>query len=341
MSVQHPTVTVFIPVYNRERYVGAAIDSILAQTFSDYEILLIDDGSTDRGLDIMQAYTDPRVRVFCNEKNLGQPRTRNIGLHLARGKYIALLDSDDVAHPQRLEKQVAFLDRHPDHAQIGSWERAMGEQGQVLKKTKRRPAAAADIHVQLLFRCSQGHSTIMAHTALLREYGYHTDYLSCQDYELCVRLAQRYKLGNLPEVLVYTRAHPDQISKRLPESREVLKRRIIRSQLAELGVAFKETDLVSHLSLYRMRRLGCIPDRTYLEWAEAWLLRLKAANQKTPLYDQAALTRTVNEYWLRAYRAAQASMGWAAWRYFFQSPLRQGLGPRLTRAVRAALSERH
>ena len=337
MSVHHPKVSVLIPVYNRERYVGAAVDSILAQSLSDYEILLIDDGSTDRSLDVMQAYTDPRVRVVCNERNLGIPRTRNIGLQLAHGEYIALLDSDDVAHPQRLEKQVAFLDRHPDYAQIGSWERTMDEQGQALKKTKRRPVAAEDVHVQLLFQCSQGNPTVMARTAILREYGYHTDYPSCEDYELYVRLAKRYKLGNLPEVLVYTRAHPHQISKQLPESRELQKRRIISGQLTELGVAFEESDLVSHLNLYRMRRLGGIPDRTYPKWAEAWLLRLKAANQQTLCYTEPALTRAVNEYWFRACRAAQAGMGWAAWRYFLKSPLRRGIGSRLKQAVRASL----
>ena len=265
MSVHHPKVTVFIPVYNCERYVGAAIDSILAQTFSDYELLLIDDGSTDRSLDIMQAYTDPRVRVACNERNLGIPRTGNIGLQLARGEYIALLDNDDVAHPKRLEKQVAFLGRHPDYAQIGSWERAMDEHGQVLKKIKRRPATPEDVHVQLLFQCSLGNPTIMARTAILRDYGYHTDYPSCQDYELYVRLAKRYKLGNLPEVLVYARAHPYRFSKQLPESRELQKRRIISGQLTDLGVAFEESDVASHLNLYRMRSLECIPDQTYLD----------------------------------------------------------------------------
>ena len=106
MSVRHPQVTVFIPVYNRERYVGPAIDSILAQNFSDYELLLIDDGSTDLSLERMRAYTDPRVRIVCNKRNRGIPRTRNTGLQLARGKYIAMLDSDDLAHPKRLEKQV-------------------------------------------------------------------------------------------------------------------------------------------------------------------------------------------------------------------------------------------
>ena len=95
-----PKVTVFIPVYNRAKYIGSAIESILGQTFSDFEILLIDDGSTDRSVEIMESYTDPRIRVLQNDTNLGIPRTRNKGLQGARGEYIAMLDSDDRAYPR-------------------------------------------------------------------------------------------------------------------------------------------------------------------------------------------------------------------------------------------------
>jgi glycosyltransferase involved in cell wall biosynthesis len=95
-----PKVTVLIPVYNREKYVAAAIDSILAQRFHDFELLLIDDGSTDGSVEIMRSYTrDPRVRLVCNDGNWGIPKTRNKGTTLARGEYLAMLDSDDLACP--------------------------------------------------------------------------------------------------------------------------------------------------------------------------------------------------------------------------------------------------
>src|SRR5262245_37262181 len=110
-----PKVSVIIPVYNREKYVGEAINSILTQSFTNFELLLIDDGSTDHSVEIMRSYTDPRVRLVCNDRNLGIPRTRNIGLQLARGDYIAILDSDNFALSDRLAKQVAFLDRYQDY----------------------------------------------------------------------------------------------------------------------------------------------------------------------------------------------------------------------------------
>ena len=118
-STAPPRVSVFIPVYNREAYVGAAIESVLRQSFQDFEILLIDDGSTDLSVEVLRSYDDRRIRVVRNERNLGQPETRNRGLALARGQYVAMLDSDDVARPDRLSRQVAFLDRHQDCVEVG------------------------------------------------------------------------------------------------------------------------------------------------------------------------------------------------------------------------------
>src|SRR5215510_6164673 len=99
-----PKVTVMIPVYNREKYVGDAIDSILAQTFTDFELLVIDDGSTDRSREVAQSYHDPRICLVCNETNEGVPKTRNTGVRLAHGEYLAFLDSDDWAYPERFTK---------------------------------------------------------------------------------------------------------------------------------------------------------------------------------------------------------------------------------------------
>jgi glycosyltransferase involved in cell wall biosynthesis len=319
-----PKVTVFIPVYNREQYIGAAINSILAQTFTNYELLLIDDGSTDRSVELMRSYTDPRVRVVCNESNLGIPRTRNKGLQLARGEYIALLDSDDFAYPERLQKQVAFLDSHPGYAEVGSWSRAMDEQGRPLQKIKRQPVWPEEVQAQLLFRCCLSNRSIMARTAILQEYGYRNDYPRCQDYELHVRLTQRYKLGNLPQVLVLGRVHPEQITRQTTGLGDAKKREIVSVQLTELGVAFTHTDLDPHLTLSRMRKLRFTPNREYLQWAEAWLLKLQEANRQTRRYCERAFTRAVSEKWFIACLRASTGIGWIAWQRFWQSPLSKG-----------------
>lgn len=324
--LDNPKVTVFIPAYNREKYIGDAIESILAQTFTNFEILLIDDGSKDRTIEIMRSYKDPRVRIIRNENNLGIPKTRNKGIEHARGEYIAMLDSDDRAFPTRLEKQVDFLDAHHDYAQVGSWCRMMDEQGQPLKKIKRQPISPEDVDTQLLFRCSLSNRSIMARTKILREYGYRNDYPRCQDYDLHVRLAQKYKLGNLPECLVYGRIHADQITSQTVELGDEKKREIIRYQLNVLGVPFTEEDLGPHLTLSRMRKCHFTPDHVYLQWAENWLLKLQEANLQTRRYSERAFAQAVSEKWMRACWSARNGMGWVALKYYFHSPLRKSLG---------------
>ena len=328
-----PKVTVFIPVYNRELYVGEAIESIVAQTFADFEILLVDDGSTDHSVEKIRSFSDPRIRLVCNEGNLGIPKTRNKGVELARGQYMAMLDSDDRAYPERLEKQVAFLDAHPEYAQVGSWCRMMDAQGHVLDKIKRQPAAPDDIHAQFLFRCAMSNRSIMARTALLKEYGYRNDFPRCQDYELHVRLAKQYKLGNIPECLVYGRIHPEQITGQTQGLGDAKKQEIISGQLHELGVTFSEKDLNPHLTLSRMRKSQFIPDTAYLEWAQEWLVRLQQANKQTHRYAEPAFSHALCEKWLQTCWTARTKVGWVIWKYFFRSSLSKNMLSTLRRRV--------
>ena len=106
--MNNPLVSVVMPVYNREMYVGAAIESILGQTFTDFELIIVDDGSTDQSVAIIQGYRDPRIRLIRFSQNKGVSAARNVGNHEARGEFIAVMDSDDIALPKRLEKQLAF-----------------------------------------------------------------------------------------------------------------------------------------------------------------------------------------------------------------------------------------
>lgn len=331
VNSHHPKVTVFIPVYNRELYVGEAIESILAQTFSDFEILLVDDGSTDHSVEKIRSFSDSRIRLICNEENLGIPKTRNRGVELARGQYMAMLDSDDRSFPERLEKQVAFLESHPGYAQVGSWCRMMDAQGRVLNKIKRQPTQAEDIHAQFLFRCAMSNRSIMARTALLQEYGYRNDFPRCQDYELHVRLAKKYKLGNIPECLVYGRIHPQQITGQTPDLGDAKKQEIISRQLNELGVTFSQEDLVPHLTLSRMRKSQFVPNVEYLQWAKEWLGQLQQANKQTKCYAEPAFSHALCQKWFQSCWTARKTMGWSVGKYFFSSPLSKhilAIGPK-------------
>ena len=328
-----PKVTVFVPVYNREAYIGAAIESILGQSFSHFEILLVDDGSTDRSVEVLRSYDDPRLRVVCHEHNLGIPQTRNHGLELAQGEYIALLDSDDIAQPDRLQYQVAFLDRHPDIVQVGGWVRRVDTTGRLLKQVKQQPTAPDDIRAQLLFRCSLSNTTIMGRTAVLRAYGYRNSFPRCQDYDLHVRLAKRHKMANIPHILTHARVHPAQMTVQTPQLGDAKKEEIIRRQLTDLGVSCCQEDLHAHLTLSRMRKFRVIPDQTYLDWADAWLQGLVEANATTRCYPAPVLQRTVSAKWAHACQTASQRLGWTAWRRFLRSPLRKGIGSHLLRTL--------
>ena len=303
-----PKVTVFIPAYNREAYIGAAVRSILAQTFTDFELLVIDDGSRDRTAAIVEAFDDPRVRLERNDGNRGIPYTRNRGLELARGEYLAILDSDDIALPSRLARQVAFLDAAPQFAEVGSWSRYIDAAGTLAPGIKRQPTDAEAVRAHLLFRCCLNNRTVTGRTALMRELGYNEDFPRCQDYELHVRLAERHRLGNLPEVLVHGRRHDEQITGQTEDLGRRLKGRIAAVQLERLDLSFSDDDLLNHYRLPRLRRLEHDIDAAYLDWAEDWLTRIGAANRRHARYPQAALRRVLGQMWLKACRAAPGGM---------------------------------
>lgn len=321
-----PKVTVFMPVYNREQYVKAAIESILSQRFSDFELLVIDDGSTDRSVAIVQSYTsDRRVRLVCHACNEGIPKTRNQATALARGEYLAMLDSDDTARPQRLAKQVQFLDRHPEYALVGSWTQRIDADGQLLRGVRFSPASPGEVRARLLFQGGPIQSTVMARTAILRAHPYDEQYTVCEDYDLWIRLARRYPLGNLPEVLVQSRRHTGRITY---EQTTVIRDHCLhltRTQLTELGIAFTALDIERHFLLLRMAEHHFIPDVEYVAWAEAWLHKVKDANARMVLYPQRPLERLLGQIWFVVCWRATRGVGTAVWKQFWRSPLHRDM----------------
>ncbi|MBF2003621.1 MAG: glycosyltransferase family 2 protein [Synechococcales cyanobacterium C42_A2020_086] len=211
-----PTVSVLMPVYNSERYVAQAIESILNQTFSDFELLIINDGSTDRSLSILQRYAaqDPRIRLFSRE-NQGIARTRNELLHRATGEFIAVLDSDDIALPDRLARQLQFLRQHPEVVCLGSAYQIMDSAGRVLTAL---PVPLDDAEIQRL--ALAGHASIFQSCVMMRRAvvldigGYNNALPPAEDLDLWLRLGEVGQLANLPEVLVQYRVHANSVSER-------------------------------------------------------------------------------------------------------------------------------
>ncbi len=206
-----PKVSVMICVYNGADVVMQAVDSILAQTFTDFELIVVDDGSTDDTAERVQACPDARLRFF-QQAHLGIPQARNHALAQARGAYLAVLDADDVADPNRLEAQAAFLETHPEVVMVGT---GYVQADQLLKrdKTVTPPLTDAAIRRAMLRGNPFCHSTVMMRRSAIDKVGFYSEaFPFVQDYELWSRLAQAGKLANLPELLVTRHYHSRSVS---------------------------------------------------------------------------------------------------------------------------------
>ncbi len=206
-----PRVTVLMSVYNGEKYLREAIDSVLSQTFGDFELLIINDGSTDGTWEILESYKDARIRLF-NQDNMGLTRSLNKGIQLSRCEYIARMDADDIALPERLGKQVRFLDEHPEIAAVGSFHHEENLTRAV--SIKKFPADDPAIRKILLKKNPISHPTVMIRRSILIKIGCYNEgeeYKYIEDYELWSRLARAYKLANIPEALVIKRFVPTSI----------------------------------------------------------------------------------------------------------------------------------
>ncbi len=209
MSESTPAVSVLMPVYNAERYLAESVESVLAQTFTDFELIVVDDGSTDRSLAMLEGYAarDGRVRLV-SRPNKGICGTRNDALALARGEFIASLDNDDIALPDRLEKQVHFLREHPEVVCVGGAFEMIDGGGRFLT-VLRPPEGDDEIQAEALSgHCSLGPSTAMMRRAdVIAAGAWDKTFETTEDIDLWLRMGERGKLANLPDVLSKYRLH--------------------------------------------------------------------------------------------------------------------------------------
>lgn len=212
----HPSVelSVLMCVYNGDVFLVQAIESILAQTFTEFEFIIVDDASTDKTPQILAEYAqkDSRIKILKNSENLGLTKSLNIGLHAAQGKYIARMDADDIALPDRFMTQYWFMEEHPSLAAIGSFVQVIDKKGQVLGE-KKLAVSYEDIKSKMLFNNQFIHSTLFFRADRLKESGgYDESFRKSQDYELMFRLSSKYPVANLTQNLLQFRFHTESIS---------------------------------------------------------------------------------------------------------------------------------
>jgi glycosyltransferase involved in cell wall biosynthesis len=326
-----PGISVFLSVSGAAPHLAAAIDSILSQTRGDLELLLVDDGADEDARKLMQSYSEPRIRRLRHEQPIGPGPTLAEAVGLARGAYFALMPADGMAHPERLARQAAFLDTHPDHAAISAWVDWIDESGR-RRRIKRKPVAADEVAARRLFRSGIEHVATLARTAVLREHLGQASLAGSADFDLWSRIAAHHKLSNLPEILL-TR-HRTAGAAEDPEQRKAERGAVYGLQLTELGIAFTDADLDRHFLLRRMRKEGFTPDSGFVAWAEAWLRNLQSANARTHAYPEPVFSEVLGTYWVKVcWHASRHAGRFAAWRAFSASPLRRWAWPGLKRQI--------
>jgi len=316
-----PDVSVLMPVYNGERFLREAIDSILHQTYRDFELLILNDGSTDASLTIINSYTDPRIRLIDNEQNRGLTATLNRGLEEASSDLIARQDADDLSSPNRLAKQVEFFKHHPDVALLGTQARFIDERGYSSGSILQRACSHDSIKWDLLFDNSFTHSSVMFRKRVVQGElgGYDETFSYCQDYELWSRVATSHHVANLIESLVSYRIHPyARMSDRMKESIIRENRRVAESNLnAMFGSKHVTADEVEAVIGVR---LMC--EASYVEQVLA-VIKKAIEHHKTktsgPIYGDRDFIETVACRYVRvANKALRVSAG-LSWKVLTQA----------------------
>ena len=208
-----PRLSVVMPVFNAGDYLIEAVESILRQSFSDFELILINDGSTDGSGSILDrmARADARIRLH-HQSNRGLVETLNRGFDLARTPYVARMDADDVAIPDRFDKQISYLEMHPEVALLGGAIDMINGQGEVFSHAA-HACTNEEIQATLLKSCCFAHSTVMVRKdAVSAAGGYRKAFVHCEDYDLWLRLAEKHVLANLPDTVLQYRIHPQQVT---------------------------------------------------------------------------------------------------------------------------------
>ena len=297
----HSLVTVLMPVYNGAPYVGEAIESILRQSFTDFEFLIINDGSTDGSADIVRTFADQRIRLLEHTANLGLIATLNHGLAVARGKYVARMDCDDISLPQRLEKQCSFMDMHPEFGICGTWVKTFDGAKDV---TIRFPTEPDKIRCITMFNSCISHPSIMIRSAALKQYRifYNPLYPHAEDYALWVEAMRHFQVANIGEVLHLYRQHPGQVTVQHLETQTQTIFSIRRELIADLGVEPTDKDFALHCwlaspTLKYARNLDQDVCRELMESCDRWFEKLRQANDERQIYPQPDFSAMLFRQW--------------------------------------------
>ena len=278
-----------MPVYNGRAYVAqAAAKHAGLRPARNFELLVIDDGSTDDTRQVVEGFRDPRVLISENPQNLGLVATLNKGLSLSRGDFIARMDADDISEPDRLAKQVKYLIDHPEVDAIGGAIQYFGNFRRA--NTVVFPTEHEDIRVALLFYCPLAHPTVMFRRTLIDRHllRYSDEFRHAEDYHLWSNLLQHARAANLTDLLLRYRLHPKQVRSRHADPQLEVAARVRKLLLTRGGVDWTDGDIELHESIVS-GRFG--HNATYINRVGSWFNKLEQSNRTAGFWESQALHR--------------------------------------------------
>ncbi|MFV0417115.1 MAG: glycosyltransferase family 2 protein [Dysgonomonas sp.] len=296
-----PLVSVLIPCYNVEKYVEESVNSILKQTYTNLEIIAINDCSTDNTGNILQqlADKDSRITVVNNFKNLRLISTLNKGIELCRGEYIARMDADDISLPTRIEKEVDFLEKNKDHDIVSTQFYAFRSDKPNKYDLNHSPQHDNELRAYMLFRSGICHPAVLIRKRIFSELGlkFEQQYLHVEDYALWSEAIYKTKIANLPEPLLLYRVHKNQVSSLNEELQTENKKEVFKIHCNHLGLPIDNKFIDIYASVAES-----IPSESsfkYLDKCEKFMLSLMALNQEKDFCDNKYLSHMLSLHWLR------------------------------------------
>ncbi len=286
-----PKILVFMAAYNAASYIADSIKSILNQTFTDFELLILNDGSTDATVEVVEGFDDKRIRLVHNQENKGLMYTRNRLKEFTDAPFIAILDSDDLARPDRLALQYHFLKQNPEIALCGGHAEIIDEKG-VFTGQKYIEPTDQTVAMYMLFGNPFINSSTMFKTSVFTELGGYRDYAPSEDFDLFVRISEKHAVANIDQILVNYRIHSNNTSTTHSEVQKKNERRIIRNMQASLGMLPNEQLEKLHIELFNQK-----PDQRNLNEYLRLFETMKTANAQSLRYNQQLFNGFLFDKW--------------------------------------------
>ncbi|MDR0206452.1 MAG: glycosyltransferase [Bacteroidales bacterium] len=282
-NIQTQKISVVMAAYNSEKFISEAIESIINQTYYNWELIIVDDFSTDGTGTIINSFDDNRIIYLKNETNRGAPFSRNKAIEYATGEFLAILDADDYSFPERFQQQVNFLNKYPNIDIVGSYVKEINEKGEIIRYCK-YPKRPIQIICSTFFVCSIVHSTAMIRRNFFisNNLFYDETFSSSQDYELWSRAVCLGNIYNIPKFLSCYRYSESQISSIKKEEQKMNAQRITSTFIKKLGLEKVENLLKTHSVFINQ----CTFDKSIQSVDEIikWAVLIYEANKKTKLF---------------------------------------------------------